>query len=331
MIHVENLYDLIIIGGGPAGLTAGLYSARAKLSTVLLERALAGGQVAGTGFVDNYPGIKRISGMDLAMQMEDHAREYGVEIEMREVKCINKADDLINVDTNDGSYRARAVILTTGVHPRYMGIPGEKELKGRGVSYCAICDGFFYTGKRVAVIGGGDSAVEEGSYLTKYADKVYIIHRRDKLRAQKILQEKAFANPKVEFIWDTAPVAIHSGSEGFVSGLTLKNLKDGKESVLDVDGVFIYIGTEPNTFICDMGLKTDEMGFLITDERMMTNVEGVFAAGDVRSKPLRQIVTAVNDGAVAAVAAEKYIEHLKDAGKGKAPATEKPLDFISQG
>ena len=314
----KNYFDLIIIGGGPAGLTAGLYSARAKMHTVLLERGLAGGQVAGTGFIDNYPGIKRISGIDLATQMEEHAKEFGLDIEMTEVKCIDREDDRFFVETTNGRYYAKAVILTTGVHPRLLNVPGEREYKGKGVSYCAICDGFFYNGKHVAVIGGGDSAVEEGTYLTKYADKVSIIHRRDKLRAQKILQNKAKENPKIEFVWNTVLRGIEADAEGFVNKLKLQDVKTGEETKMDVDGVFIYIGTEPNTFLCDLGLKADKTGFILTDDRMMTNVEGIFAAGDVRSKPLRQIVTAVGDGALAAISAEKYIEKLKDEAAEKA-------------
>ncbi len=308
----EKFFDLIIICGGPAGLTAGLYASRAKLNTILLERGLAGGQVAGTGFIDNYPGIKRISGVELATQMEEHAREFGLDIDMAEVKCINREEERFCVETSNGKYYALAIILTTGVHPRLLGVPGEKEYKGKGVSYCAICDGFFYNGKHVAVIGGGDSAVEEGTYLTKFADRVSIIHRRDSLRAQKLIQEKAFENPKIEFIWNTRALEILGDSQDLVAGLKLLDIKSNREYTIDVDGVFIYVGTIPNTFLCDLGLKADDMGFILTDEKMMTSVEGIFAAGDVRSKPLRQIVTAVGDGALAAVSAEKYIEVVRD-------------------
>lgn len=308
----EKKYDLVIIGGGPAGLTAGLYASRAKINSVLLERALAGGQVAGTGFIENYPGVRKISGAGLAQQMEDHAKEFGLNIELAEVRCIRPCEDRFGIETDSGIYKAHSIILTTGVHSKLLNIPGEKELKGRGVSYCAICDGFFYNGKHVAVIGGGDSAVEEGVYLAKFADKVTIIHRRDSLRAQKIIQERAFANPRIEFMWNSVPVEINAGVDGFVNGLTLKNMKTEDVTKFPIDGVFIYIGTVPDNYLCDLEVDTDEMGFIVTDERMHTSIPGLFAAGDVRSKRLRQIVTAVSDGAVAAISASDYLESLEE-------------------
>lgn len=305
----RKIYDVVIMGGGPAGLTAGLYASRARLDVVLLERGLAGGQIAGTNVIDNYPGFRKISGMELAQKLEDHAKDFGLKIELCEIKCMERKDDLFHVTTSSGDFRGKTIILTTGVKPRSLGIPGEKEYKGKGVSYCAVCDGFFYRDKHVAVIGGGDSALEEGEYLTKFASKVSIIHRRDQFRGLKLYQERAEENPKVEFILDTVVTEI-KGDE-FVNGLSLKNLKTGEEYEMPVDGVFVYIGTLPNTFICELHLKTDEMGYIITDDMMKTSEEGIFAAGDIRSKLLRQVATAVGDGAVAAVSAEKYLESLK--------------------
>ena len=305
----EQIYDVVIVGGGPAGLTSGLYASRAGLKTVLLEKGLAGGQVASTGNIDNYPGVRNISGMELAQNMEEHAKSFGLEIVVCDVKCVNKEDDIFKITTNCGEYCGKTAILTTGVKPRSLGIPGEKEFKGKGVSYCAICDGFFYRNKHVAVIGGGDSALEEGEYLTKFADKVSIIHRRDSFRGVKVLEERARKNPKIEFILDTVVTEI--GGKDFVDSIKLKNVKTGKEETVPIDGVFVYIGTIPNLMVCGMSVNSDEMGYIITDDRMKTSTEGLFAAGDVRCKLLRQISTAVGDGATAAVSAEKYVEELK--------------------
>ena len=305
----ETLYDVVIVGGGPAGLTAGLYASRAKMKTILLERGLAGGQVASTGNIDNYPGVRNISGMELAQNMEEHAKSFGLEIVVCDVKCVDKEGDRFKVTTSCGEVYGKTAILTTGVKPRSLGIPGEKEFKGKGVSYCAICDGFFYRNKHVAVIGGGDSALEEGEYLTKFADKVTIIHRRQGLRAVKVLEERARKNPKVEFMLDTVVTEIQG--DQFVESLKVKNVKTGEEKVMPIDGVFVYIGTIPNLMVCGMNVESDQMGYIITDDRMRTSVEGLFAAGDVRCKLLRQISTAVGDGATAAVSAEKYIEELK--------------------
>ncbi|MCD4785491.1 MAG: thioredoxin-disulfide reductase [Candidatus Eremiobacteraeota bacterium] len=303
------MYDVIIIGGGPAGLTAGLYASRAMLKTVLLEKGLTGGQMASTGVIDNYPGIRNISGMELGQKMEEHAKDFGLEIVLCEVKCLDKEGDIFKVNTDKGEFRSKTVIMTTGVRPRSLNVPGEKDLKGKGVSYCAICDGFFFRNKKVAVIGGGDSALEEGDYLTKFADKVCIIHRRDEFRGGQNYRERARKNPKIEFIMDT--IATEIIGDEFVTALKLKNKKTGKEWVESFDGVFIYVGTLPNLFVCKIDYDSDKMGYIKTDDKMSTSIKGLFAAGDVRSKLLRQITTAVGDGATASVSAEKYIEELK--------------------
>lgn len=308
-INDEKIYDVVIVGGGPAGLTSGLYASRARLKTVLLEKGLAGGQVTSTGHIDNYPGVRNISGMELAQNMEEHAKSFGLEVVVCDVKCVSKEGDVFKITTDCGDYYGKTAILTTGVKPRSLNIPGEKEFKGKGVSYCAICDGFFYRNKHVAVIGGGDSALEEGEYLTKFADRVSIIHRRDSFRGVKILEERARKNPKIEFILDTVVTEI-SGND-YVESVKLKNLKTGKEETMPIDGVFVYIGTIPNLMVCGLNINSDNMGYIITDDRMKTSTEGLFAAGDVRCKLLRQISTAVGDGATAAVSAEKYLEELK--------------------
>jgi thioredoxin reductase (NADPH) len=335
----EEFYDLIIIGGGPAGLSAGLYAARAKLNTVLLEKTLAGGQVMTTGFVENYPGVKKISGMELAQTMEEQAKSFGLHIELCEVKNIEKKGDFFHIKTNCKNFKTYAIILTTGVKPRKLNVPGEREYRGKGVSYCAICDGFFYNGKHVAVIGGGNSAVEEALYLTKYADKVTIVHRRSDLRAQKTFQDRAFKDPKIEFIWNAGIREITAGDDGFVNGMRITDLTTGETRFEQFDGIFIYVGTEPNLFVCDLGFQTDESGFIHTDIRMRTSIDGIFAAGDVRAKELRQIVTAVSDGAIAAISAEEYIEHKKSEMRelmeapgmdGKAFHTVSPEKFLEE-
>jgi thioredoxin reductase (NADPH) len=332
MHNMEEFYDLVIIGGGPAGLSAGLYAARAKLNTVLLEKTLAGGQIMSTGFVENYPGVKKVSGMELAQTMEEQAKSFGLHIELCEVRDIIKEENYFHINTDCKTFKTYAVILTTGVKPRKLNVPGEKEYRGKGVSYCAICDGFFYNGKHVAVIGGGNSAVEEALYLTKYAEKVTVIHRRDQLRAQKTFQDRAFAEPKIDFIWNAGVKEITAGEDGFVNGIKLVDLSTGETRFEPFDGIFVYIGTDPNLFVCDLGFLTDESGFILTDIRMRTSIDGIFAAGDVRSKELRQIVTAVSDGAIAAISAEEYIEQKKAEMKElmEAPMVEgKPFTGVS--
>jgi len=302
------MYDVIIIGGGPAGLTAGLYSGRAKLKSLIIEKGLTGGLVTTTEWVENYPGFEEgILGAELAQKMEKQATRFGAEIKQGAVTGISVNEKIKKVLLEDGSeIESRSIILATGAHPRYLKVPGEDEFRGRGVSYCATCDGAFFKGETIAVVGGGDSAVQEAIFLTKFAEKVYIIHRRDTLRAEKILQERAFNNPKIEMIWDSVVEKIEG--ENGVSKLHVKNVKSEEMSAIDVQGVFIYIGYNPNTEFLAGLANLDGENYLVTDANMNTSSTGIYAAGDVRAKPLKQIATAVGDGAIAAMAAEKYIE-----------------------
>ncbi len=300
-------YDIVILGGGPAGLSAGIYSSRARLKTLILERQTPGGQVLITDKVENYPGYISIAGYELVDKMVQQVRNFQCEIKMGEVKEIIPLEKGFKVKTDGEEFLTKSVIVATGRQPRRLNIDGEIRLIGRGVSYCATCDGAFFRNKKVAVIGGGDSAVEEAIFLTKYASEVTIIHRRDELRAAKYLQERAFQNEKIKFLYSHIPLKIVG--EHFVEGILLKNLKDESEFLFEVDGVFIFIGSIPNTtFVKDL-LNLGEGGGIITDEKMETNIKGIFAAGDVREKFLYQIATAVGEGAIAAVAAEKYIEN----------------------
>jgi len=301
-------YDVVIIGGGPAGLTAGLYATRARLGSILIERALYGGQITTTEMIENYPGFyEGISGPELAERMERHAKRFGLEIVNGNVIEVSLNDKVKVVRLEGGEiYESKTVIISTGARPKQLHIEGEERLRGKGVSYCATCDGAFFTGDKIAVIGGGDSAIEEGVYLTRFADIVYIIHRRDELKAARILQERASSNPKIRFLLNTVVEKIEG--EDSVRAIQIKNVETDESSTLDVRGVFIYIGYKPNTDIIRGMVETDEDGYIITDDKMATSVPGVFAAGDVRAKSLKQIVTAIGDGAVAAVSAEKYIE-----------------------
>lgn len=301
--------DLIIIGGGPAGLSAGIYAARADLKTVLLERGMPGGMAASTEFIENYPGFPEgIGGPELAMAMDAQARRFGLNIMNTNVESIRRGQEHWLVETDDGIMAARTVILATGAQPSRLGVPGEGKFHGRGVSYCATCDGAFFRDKIVAVIGGGDAAVEEGLFLTKFAAKVYLVHRRDRLRATKILQQRALNNTKIEFCWNSVVDEILG--QDTITGVQLKDVKTGERRLLDVEGVFVYVGLKPATGLVKDLVKLDQFGYVFTDENMMTSQPGLFSAGDVRSKSLRQVVTAVADGAIAAVAVEKYLESL---------------------
>jgi thioredoxin reductase (NADPH) len=303
-------FEIIIVGGGPGGLTAGLYSARANRRSVLFERLQPGGQIANTEEVEDYPGFERISGWELAQKMEAQARKFGLDVRSVDVRNIRVDGDRRIVETDNGDFEADAVIVSTGGTPSKLGVPGEEELSGKGVSYCAICDGAFFKGEHIIVVGGGDAAVEEAAYLTKFASKVTVIHRRDSLRAQKVIQERAFANDRIEFIWDSVVTEIGDIKAGKVTGVRLRNVKTDEESFHGCGAVFVFIGFRPNSSVFPDGTKLDDQGYAITDFRMATNVPGVFAAGDVRQQLCRQITNAVGDGTTAAVAADKYIEEI---------------------
>ena len=304
------MYDLIIIGGGPAGLTAGLYTARARLNVVLLEMLAPGGQVLTTDWVENYPGFPDgVSGFELMDKMKTQAEKFGLTIKNEEVTRLELSGENKVVTTNKGTIETKAVLLTCGATWKKLGIDGEELLAGKGVSYCATCDGPFYTDQTVAVIGGGDTAVEEALFLTRFASHIYVVHRRDQLRAIKLLQERAMAAEKLEFLWDTVPLKI-IGNDG-VEGIELKNVKTGEINQRDVQGVFIFIGTQPNTDIVKGQVDLDENGFIITNHHMETSLPGVFAAGDVRAKLFRQIATAVGEGAAASYSVERYLENLE--------------------
>jgi len=306
-----NTYDTIIIGGGPAGLSAGIYAMRSRLNAILVERLMPGGQMMLTDFVENYPGFASgIGGPDLSAAMEQQARGLGLEIISSEVLSVDLSGEEKVVVTADGELRAPTVILAMGATPRRLGVPGEDRLIGKGVSYCATCDGAFFRDKDIAVVGGGNTAVQDAVFLTRFAKKVTIIHRRDALRATRILQERAFKNPRIEIAWNSIVAEVKGDSK--VESLVLEDARDGSRRVLPLDGVFVLVGTDPNTEFVRGHIILDPAGYIITDEDMHTNVAGVFAAGDCRRKSLRQMVTAAADGAIAAVSAERYIESLGD-------------------
>ncbi|MBW2342751.1 MAG: thioredoxin-disulfide reductase [Deltaproteobacteria bacterium] len=300
-------HDLVIIGAGPAGLTAGIYAARDKHDVVLLEKLSPGGQVLTTDFVENYPGFPEgISGFELMDHIKKQAERFGLTIVSHEVQGVDFTGPVKRLSLDSGPMNARCIIVATGAQPRKIGIEGEALLTGKGVSYCGTCDGPFYREAIVAVIGGGDTAVQEAVFLTRFASKVYVIHRRDELRATKIIQERAFANEKVEFIWDTVPIRIE-GETG-VERLRLQNVKTREESSLKVEGVFVLVGTRPVTEFLNKAVALDEQGFIKVNRRQETSVPGIFAAGDVTSENPRQIATAVGEGTSAALYAEKYLE-----------------------
>jgi thioredoxin reductase (NADPH) len=310
----REFYDLIIIGGGPGGLSAGIYALRASMRTVLIEKAAPGGQITQSDEVENYPAIKNISGYDLSQKFLEHAGEYNLEVLSNEVVTLAPGLDhhTVRLD-NDETLKAHAIILATGGSPRKLEIPGEKEYYGKGVSYCAVCDGFFFRNKTVVVVGGGDTAAEEALYLAKITQKVYLVHRRDSLRASMILQQRLKADPKIEILWNTVAKAIHAEGED-VCAVDLKDLVSGQSQKLPTDGVFIFIGFDPNNQLVPAGTKTNADGYVVTDEKCETNIDGIFAIGDMREKYARQIVLSAADGCTAALAAAHYVETKRAVG-----------------
>lgn len=307
----SEIYDLIIVGGGPGGFTAGIYAMRAALKTVLIEKGLAGGQLNNTDEVENWPGTEKITGPELAINFSKHAEKYGLDVVAQEVTAVEPGLKYHEVQLGNGDIlQAHAVILATGGHPKKLKIPGEDKYYGKGVSYCAVCDGFFFRNKNVVVVGGGDSAAEESLYLAKVANKVYIAHRRDALRAGMILQKRLKTQSKIEILWNTVLTAINADAEG-VCGVDLQDTQTGKQRKLDIDGVFIFIGFEPNNKLVPAGTKTNADGYVITDEKCETSTSGIFAIGDLKEKYAKQIVTAAADGCTAALAAAHYVETKK--------------------
>lgn len=304
-------FDVVILGGGPAGFSAALYSARGAASTAIIDVSMLGGQPSNYLELENYPGMKKIGGFDLMEKFEEHADMFGVQkFPMQEVESVDLISNPKVIKTKEGIFKAKSVIIATGAKPMKLGVKGELEYIGRGVSYCAVCDGSFYQDRVVAVVGGGNSAVEEAMYLTKFASKVYIIHRRNELRADKIIQQRAFKNDKIEFVWDS--VVEEVCGDDLVTHLLIKNVKSNEISNLKVNGVFPYIGMLPNVENINGQIAQDSRGFILTDETMKTSVEGVYAVGDVRNTPLRQVITAASDGAIGAVYATKYVQALKE-------------------
>jgi len=309
----DKLYDVVIIGGGPAGLTAGLYSSRARLKTLLIEKMIMGGQVMTTTKVENYPGFPGgIDGPDLMIRFQEHCQEFGLETTTGDVTGL-RLDGEQKVLTVDGEeLRARAVIITTGAEPSKLEVPGEVEFTGRGVSYCATCDGAFFREQEIAIVGGGDTAAEEALFLTRFAKKVYLVHRRDSLRATKLLQDRVFANDKIEMVWNSVVSEVKGDQSGMTS-VDLRDTRSGKVRNLPLQGLFVAIGVTPKANFLAGVLDLDADGHILTDAECRTSMPGVFAAGDVRKKLLKQIATAVGDGAVAAIVAEKYIDELNNA------------------
>ena len=303
------MYDTMIIGAGPAGMTAALYAARSNLKVALLERGIYGGQMNNTAEIENYPGYARISGPELAEKMFEPLENLGVEHLFGQVEKIEDHGDFKRIITEDEVFETKTVVLASGANHRHLGVPGEEEYNSRGVSYCAVCDGAFFRDEDLLVVGGGDSAVEEAIFLTRFAKSVTIVHRRDQLRAQQLLQERAFANEKISFIWDSVVKEI-KGDDRRVTSVVFENVKTGQSSESDFGGVFVYVGLDPvSDFVKDLGI-CDEAGWIVTDQHMKTAIDGIYAIGDVRQKDLRQITTAVGDGAVAGQEVYKYItEH----------------------
>lgn len=302
------MQDLIIIGGGPAGLSAAIYALRAKMDVILIEKLGIGGQIALSDVIENYPGYRSISGSELMSKFENHAKDFGLKTEIATIERIIDAGDRKITKTDSKDFESKAVIIAAGAKPRNLSVKGENEFTGRGVSYCATCDGPFYNDRDIVVVGGGDTAVKEALYLSKIVNKIYLVHRRDRLRAEKIMQEKLLSNPKVEFLWNSAVDEISGGEMG-VERISVRNIQTNKKSEVKAEGIFVFVGITPETGFVDV--KKDEGGFIITNDRMETSMKGIYAAGDCRNTPLRQVATAVGDGAIAAISAEEYISHLE--------------------
>lgn len=305
---MSQIYDNIIIGGGPAGLAAALYGGRARMKTLILERAKFGGQAATTSEMENYPGAVEGGTTELIERMRSQAEEFGAEIIKDEVVDMTLEGDVKTLVGRNGEYKGKTIIIATGANPRLGGFKNEIELRGKGISYCATCDADFFTELDVAVVGGGDSALDEALYLTKFAEKVTVIHRRDEFRANKAVQERVFANDKIDIIWDTV-VEEAIDDDGIIGGLKLKNKKTGEESELEVQGCFVFVGFVPNSKLFEGRVEMNERGEIMADTEMRTNIPGVFVAGDVREKTLRQVITACADGAIASTQAEHYVSN----------------------
>lgn len=303
---MQHIYDMIVIGGGPGGYTAALYAARAGLSTLVLEKLSAGGQMALTSQVDNYPGFAEgVDGFELGMQMQAGAERFGAKTELAEVLSMELNGKVKTIHTTEGIFYSKTVVLSTGANPRLLGIPKEKELTGKGVNYCAHCDGMFYRGKTVVVVGGGNTAAADALHLSRLCKKVYLVHRRDSLRATKIYHAPLMNAENVEFLWNSTVTQLHRGEK--LTGIRIRNVNSGEETDLECDGLFVSIGRSPATDLVRGQLELDEAGYVIADESTRTNLPGVFAVGDIRTKALRQIITAASDGAMAAHFAEEYL------------------------
>jgi len=314
-LATTHRYDVVIVGAGPAGMCAGMYAGRSMLKTVVLERGAPGGELLNTELIEDYPGFERILGHELAQKFADHAAKFGAEFQNGVVVegVRKRPDGVFETRTESGDvYESPAVIVTAGGTPVKLGIPGEAEYAGKGVSYCAICDGAFFRNQVIAVVGGGDAATEEADFLTRYADKVYLIHRRDSLRASQILQQRLFANPKIEVIWNTVVESVEGDAQGLVSTLNLRDVVTNATRDLAATGLFVFVGFRPNTGIIEGHVDHDDMGYLITDANMETSMRGLFAAGDVRAQLTRQVTTAVGDATTAAIAVEKYLKAIED-------------------
>jgi thioredoxin reductase (NADPH) len=308
-------HDVVIVGAGPAGMCAGMYAGRSMLNAVVLERGMPGGELLNTEVIEDYPGFETVYGYELAQKFADHAAKFGAEFKTGVVveSVRKRADGVFETRSDSGDvYESPAVIITAGGTPVKLGVPGEIEYAGKGVSYCAICDGAFFRDQTIAVIGGGDAAVEEAEFLTRYARKVYLIHRRNEFRASKVLQQRLFANQKVEVLWNAIVERVRGDEQGLVSALELRHVITGDPSELAVTGMFVFVGFRPNTGIIDAHVDHDEMGYLLTDANMQTSIPGLFAAGDVRAQLTRQVTTAVGDGTTAAVAVEKFLTAMAD-------------------